>query len=51
MKYEVTKEQLLLDFRLLADGIFEGEIVEENGALMLRFTNGQTFLITIGEVV
>ncbi len=46
-KYEVTKEQILSDLKLLADGIFEAEITETNGALVLSFTNGQTFCIHV----
>ena len=46
-KYEVTKEQILLDLKLLADGIFEAEIKEKGGTLVLSFTNGQTFRILV----
>ena len=46
-KYEVTKEQILLDLKLLTDGIFEAEIKEEGGALVLIFKNGQTFRILV----
>ena len=46
-KYEVTKEQILLDLKLLADGIFEAEISEKDGVLVLSFTNGRIFRIAV----
>ena len=46
-KYKITVEQILLDLRLLSDGIFEAEIAEESDALVLSFTNGQTFRIFV----
>ncbi len=46
-KYEVTKEQILLDLKLLTDGIFEADVKEEDGTLVLVFTNGQTFRILV----
>ena len=49
-KYEVTKEQILLDLKTLTDGIFEAEIAEADGALILRFTNGQVFRLCVGEL-
>ena len=46
-KYEVTKEQILSDLKLLTDGIFEAEITEKDGTLVLSFTNGQIFRIVV----
>ena len=48
-KYTVTKEDLLLDLRLMSDGVFEGEVREENCALVIKFTNGQTFRVFAEE--
>ena len=53
-KYEVTKEQILLDLKLLADGIFEAEVAEERAeegaALRVAFTNGQVFRVAVEEL-
>lgn len=48
-KYRVSKEQLLLDLRLLSEGIFEGECAEEDGALVVTFSNGQRFFVRVEE--
>lgn len=48
-KYNVTKEELLFSLRLLADGIFDGELTEKDGVLLLRFHNGQLFRIIAEE--
>ncbi len=49
-KYVVTKEQLMLDLMLLAEGIFEGELGQSGGGLLISFTNGQQFRIAVEEV-
>ena len=49
MNYKVQKEELLFSLRLLADGIFDGEVMEENGMLVVCFRNGQKFRICAEE--
>lgn len=49
--YVVTKAQLLIDLKLLTDGIFEGETRDTADGLLLAFPNGQTFRIAVEELV
>ena len=49
MNYKVRKEELLFSLRLLADGIFDGEVMEEGGTLVISFRNGQEFRICAEE--
>lgn len=46
-KYNVTAEEILLDLEMLTDGIFEAETEREEGSLLLKFTNGLSFRITV----
>lgn len=48
--YEVQKEELLFDFRLLAEGIFDGELLSEEDALLIYFRNGQKFRIKAEDI-
>ncbi len=48
-KYKVTKEEILFDLKLLTDGIFDGEVSEEEGTLVLKFNNGQSFRLFLQE--
>ena len=45
-KYEVDKSILLFDFLLLSDGIFDAEIVMQNQTLLMKFGNGQEFILS-----
>lgn len=49
-KYEVDKNEVLFDFLLLSDAIFDTEIVAENHTLLLKFGNGQTFGLSLKEI-
>lgn len=48
--YKVAKEEILFSMRLLMDGIFEGTVCEEDGALVIAFANGQSFQINVEEL-
>ena len=50
MKYNVTAEQIALDLETLAEGMFEAETARERNALLISFTNGQQFLVTVQAV-
>lgn len=45
----VEKEELLFELRLLAEGMFDAEIEEVNGALAFTFANGQKFFVETRE--
>ena len=49
-KYEVDKSILLFDFLLLSDGIFDAEIVMQNQTLLMKFGNGQEFILSLQEI-
>ena len=49
MSYKVEKEELLFELRILAEGIFDANIEEENGALAFQFANGQNFIVDVKE--
>ena len=49
-KYEVDKNEVLFDFLLLSDAIFDAEIVAEIHTLLLKFGNGQTFRLSLKEI-
>ena len=48
-KYKVTKEEILLDLKLLTDGIFDGDISEEDGALVIKLFGVQRFCLILQE--
>ena len=47
--YKVEKEELLFELRMLAEGIFDAEIEDANGALVFAFENGQKFILEVKE--
>ena len=49
-KYRVDESAVLFDLLLLADGIFDAEIVAENQTLLMKFGNGQTFRLSLQEI-
>lgn len=49
-KYEVDKSAVLYDFLLLSDGIFDAEIVMKNQTLLMKFGNGQEFILSLQEI-
>ena len=49
-KYKVDKREVLFDFLLLADGIFDAEIITENQTLLIKFGNGQEFILSLQEI-
>ncbi len=48
-KYDVTEEQIVTDLELLTDGVFEAETERSGNALLLSFTNGRRFRVTVQE--
>ena len=47
----ITTGDILLDFKIFANDIYEGTIEEEDGdSLVLAFQNGQKFRIIIREI-
>ena len=49
-KYKVDKREVLFDSLLLADGIFDAEIITENQTLLIKFGNGQEFILSLQEI-
>lgn len=46
----LTEEDLLRDFEIFADEVFEAEREQMERAIKLRFKNGQIFLVKVEEV-
>lgn len=46
----VSTAEILLDLKILLDGIFEAELYDNGDCLELDFPNGQKFLIKAEEV-
>lgn len=49
-KYEVTTAQILRDIESLIDGIFEAETEKTGECILLNFTNGRQFLISVHQI-
>ena len=50
MQEVMKKEELLEEVKVVLQDEFVAEIKEENGTLVMRFVNGQSFRLTLDEV-
>lgn len=46
----ISPAEILLDLKILSDGIFDAELYDNGDSLELDFPNGQNFLIKVEEV-
>lgn len=46
----VSPAEILLDLKILSDGIFDAELYDNGDSLELDFPNGQRFFIRVEEV-
>ena len=50
MQYQVEIEDLFLDLKVLLKEYYMGTFTNDGKALMLKFTNGQKFRLSLSEV-
>ncbi len=50
MQETITKENLLMEIKAALGDTFVAEIKETEGALILRFLNGQSFRLGLEEI-
>ena len=50
MQYQVEVEDLFLDLKFLLKEYYMGTFTNDGKALMLKFTNGQKFKLSLNEV-
>ena len=50
MQYQVEIEDLFLDLKVLLKEYYMGTFTNDGKALMLKFTNGQKFRLSLNEV-
>ena len=50
MQYQVDVEDLFLDIKVLLKEYYMGTFTNDGKALMLKFTNGQKFRLSLSEV-
>lgn len=48
-RYTLTKEDILADLKIDFAELFEAELSEGESCLRLKFSNGQTFIISVEE--
>lgn len=50
LQFTVDEKSLLLDLKVLIKEYYAATFSENGNSLLLKFTNGQTFLLTVNEV-
>ncbi len=50
LQFTVDEKSLLLDLKVLIKECYAATFSENGNSLLLKFTNGQTFLLSVNEV-
>lgn len=50
LQFTVDEKSLLLDLKVLIKEYYAATFSENGNLLLLKFTNGQTFLLSVNEV-
>lgn len=50
LQFTVDEKSLLLDLKVLIKEYYSATFSENGNSLLLKFTNGQTFLLSVNEV-
>lgn len=50
LQFTVDEKSLLLDLKVLIKEYYAATFSENGNSLLLKFTNGQTFLLSVNEV-
>ncbi len=51
MQEEIREEDLLLEVQAALEDVFVAEIMKKDGALCMRFANGQAFRVSIEKII